>query len=467
MSLGRLTIKNVLLRHLRWMAAAALSLTATPLYAVDPASAAIVYKGIQDSLEQVNSLAETAGSEVKGAALQLEMQLKDLLAVLDDRLENRIDESFDRLDDSQKLLTRNAQQTLESTREAMDALRAKSFNSAEELLHEADMSAYNTLYSLPCRDKIPRIVYSTPKALRVGSSQVEQLTIHGNFLRLGDTEPVVKFGDRKLKIDALGDNDISVSLPIDALRDVKKPTPMSLTVEGLTKISTFNLLVGCPSFKRSVTEPVRTQLVVRPELIHTVAATLLGKVNAVVRHPEAFKFNYTENAGSCSTNVDASKKYCLQPDSNWTVGRADVTDKYTRCPSSIGAAVTAKDDRCVVVPARLKSCGRRWGDCKGTGKISYTITLEGVEHTQETLNDMILPPVTLRGPSSASTAFRFEVPQGTDPASLRYIVNVISMEGTTKVREVTLTPDLGHQAGYRAELDPSVGVLTVQVPNVD
>lgn len=438
----------------------------TQALAADPASAGVVYKALQDALEQVQEVAHTAGSEVKGIANQLEIQIKELLAVMDDRLKNRINESFDRLDESQKLLTRNAQQSVDATLEAITGFREGTTEDAKELINEANITAFDALYSLPCRDRSPRVLYSTPDDFRVGTTQPGLLTLRGNYLRIGTNKPTVKLNGATLPITSLNDREISFTLPDSAITNVSKTTVLGVSVEGLERLETYNLGLWCPSFRRAVKSPIVVQVTVRPQVVHRLDVRLYGKVVSRVLKPNAYSYTHTENAGTCSTNADASKRYCLDPASNLTVGAVTLSGKYTRCKSSIGAPQTAVGDRCVVVPARQVSCGRSWGNCRGTGKLSYTVMIDGLEQQETKLQGDVARTATLHGPAPGSTAFTFTLPPGADPGSLKFSVDVETKVGTTTVRKVALTSALGYVAGYRAELDAKAGMLTVQVPAI-
>jgi hypothetical protein len=173
-----------------------------------------VKSALEDALSSFNTSISTADSEVRStgdlnslgvgvdAPTSLTEDVQNVLSDLNSGLGGRLDSALDKLSTRQLQLVQDAQPLTKQLRAAAvaapnrtdSALEIQSVESelairrmgkeVRRTIYEADITAYNASYSLPCRDQIPRTFYVTPNQIWVGAGD-DVVKVHGNFLDLG------------------------------------------------------------------------------------------------------------------------------------------------------------------------------------------------------------------------------------------------------------------------------------------
>ncbi len=416
---------------------------------------------LKNRIEEVNEAINAVPAGMQAVMRELDVRLRALLVEMDQILGNRINETFNRLDLSQQTFLRGVQDTLETSKDALDQIRMKAFRDAQRLLVEADVTAYNTLYSLPCRDKVPRVLLSTPDVVRVSGDDM-QLELLGNFLNIGDKPPQVLLDGKSLKVTELDDTTLSFVVPgseLGAKPDSKRV--LSFEVTGLRRESATNLLVHCWRSDKEFSSPVRVSFTVLPRIQHSIEVRFTGTMQ-VKQTVENVIAEHVQLGGSCSTNSPGSYPHRAgQP--NVKLANVRISRHSEICGSSIGAPVyTPGVSTEVVVPYHLRGCGRgRLGDCKGRARASYSLSADGIVEQTENLQETTVTR-TLFNRGSAS----FDIPGSSDPArKVAWRARVTTTEGGKQPVVVELTADRQAVSGYSAAPGTNSGVVVVSVPN--
>lgn len=179
-----------------------------------------------DTLVQLQNVVETAGAEVKGVGNSLQASAQNVIKDIDSVFGSNLDLTFQNMDAMQRSLFRDAQILASQLERASITIAKVGGTEARRAISEADITAYNTSYSLPCRSQIPRFVYSLPEKLRAGSD-TRSVTIKGNFLDIGP-EPEITVESRPVKIVARNANQIRVEIPEELIEDVSTNREISI-----------------------------------------------------------------------------------------------------------------------------------------------------------------------------------------------------------------------------------------------
>ncbi|WHO38520.1 IPT/TIG domain-containing protein [Sphingobium sp. AP49] len=322
---------------------------------------------LSQALNGFKSTLETMGGEMKGVGNSLQANAQNVLADLDKAIAGNINLTFDKLDTQQQALYRDAQALTKQLAKATMEVTNNAGSQARLTIADADILAYNTTYSLPCRTQTPRIVMVTPDAIRVGRDTPE-VTVKGNFL---DQAPdgAVTIGGQPAQILARSANEMRLAIPPSVAAAVKTRGSVAISIAAQERRKKMILL-----FCNTSTVPVTLQAwtLLLPKRTFSLTGWMQPTSLKTETRKEKHEFN-SGKPGDCDANVDVSQNVCAPM--GWTVAAItnfSVTGK--NCGSNAGPA-SISGARCVNVPGRVRGCGYRgiepFRDCKGRGWVNW------------------------------------------------------------------------------------------------
>jgi hypothetical protein len=360
-----------------------LTLGATSPAHADPPTVGALRGALVDAIARLDTALSNATNNVKAAGNSVEANARGVVSDIDARLGNKLNLTFDRLDDSERKIFENAQEVVGQVNAAATGIIGKTESAARRILGDADIVAYNALYSLPCRSQVPRLVYSTPETLFEGGS-VPEITLRGNFLAFGH-EPQVLVDGKQATLLARSANQLRVRIPDGVVSDLQTAHSVSVKFEPEQQ-SKSCLLWGLVPWSR--TKPLGYNLSASVLLQPKTRVRVDGSVTPVVLTRQTLDEGHhlDRHDDNCDANFAVDQTWCL-PD-GWTFvtpGAYQLTE--TSANHNCGSGLTGDHiagDHCVFVGAQVHGCGYNWApifhtklDCRGSGWVVYDVTLHG------------------------------------------------------------------------------------------
>lgn len=415
--------------------------------AAGPLTVGLVRQTLLDSIGKLDTTLANATGNLKAAGFSLEGNARGLISDIDARLGSKLDYTFDRLDKTERRLMEDAQTLIEKLEISAQAVIGETSKAATKIIGDADILAYNTLYSLPCRSQVPRLVYATPEILHSGYT-LPEVTLRGNFLDLG-AEPVVTVDGAAARVLGRTANTLHLQLPSSVFPGNRKSHSVTIKLRP-TELRKRCLLGVLPKEnKQPLSRDLTMSVLLHPPTTAVISATL----TPIVGRLETISTPYELNVGTgndCDGNFDATRTFCL-PD-GWG-GRLVIGNPYSgphvRSANGKGGiqSTNLAGDRCIRIEARVIGNGYDnyylVKDCKGRGWLHYSGDLHGEREIQ------------VDGPASLSTA------EGVIPVRTNFILPYQGDLGPLKASEWRYSARLDL---YRGDAVP---IRTIEVSNVD
>jgi len=339
---------------------------------VGPMTVGAIQVTLKEILSDLDAALRNAAGEIKSIGAQLQANLQNVLTDFDDILGEKLEYTFDRLKETElrfiediQMVIKQAERFVKLTTEGLQEL-------AYITAAEADILAYNTLYALPCRHHIPRLVYTAPKKLQLQKHRNEYyFKLRGNFLNYGD--PKIKLEDKSIELLSLTASEISVRVPAELFKNVNS--------EKAFKIACRLYKCESKASKAKVSMMNREQslsVIVSPPVEYAVNVKIAPRAKLPTQQKMTFPFYKKDN--NCKANYSIDKQWCLP--SGWEVVDYHYDVTSANCGSQVNA-VRPSGKRCVLVEAHLQGCGSNWlGSCKGRkGWLGYKLFVKGKKYT--------------------------------------------------------------------------------------
>lgn len=330
---------------------------------------------LSETLEQFKGVIETAGAEIKGVGNSLQANAQNVIKDIDDLFEDNLNLTFEKMDETQRNLFRDAQALTTKMQIAAVTIATVGGAEARKTIHEADITAYNTTYSLPCRSQVPRFVFSEPEDIRAGEEGTS-VTIRGNFLDTGK-EPSFTVGEHELSVVSRSANEIRLSLPDEVIKAITSKTELSIKAQLNYQKKTFWYLF---CYDREVKQDKLSSASVTVLPARTIDVTGWIQPTVIDREERTIPHNVDlGRPGDCGVNIDASRQVCSADD--WKVaGFTEFAIVSADCGSNAGPPQIS-GDRCVNVPGRIRGCGydRVLGqnvNCRGRGWLHWRMKIQ-------------------------------------------------------------------------------------------
>jgi hypothetical protein len=226
-------------------------------------------------------------------------------------LGKRLQDTLDELEESERQLMEDARQLADQLNHSSANLVLMSSSEARRVIADADITAYNASFSLPCREKIPRIMYVHPEVIRTGIDDPE-IRIRGNFLDLG-SNPNVKISGVAAKLIARSRNEVVVKIP----EEVIKETVSSGAVPIELHLNRSAPWLWC-FFEREIPldTPLSIGVKLRPQTSYEITGRIGGKYIGFEKEP--FVPEYYREDQNCDANFPDDQQFCL-PTKEWTL----------------------------------------------------------------------------------------------------------------------------------------------------
>lgn len=427
-----------------------------------------VKSALESALEGFRDAASQLTHDMQSLGNSLQANAQNVIRDLDDLLEDNIELTFEELDDFELRLVEDAQNLTALVERSTLLVLEEAGNQARQTIVEADILAYNTSYSLPCRSSVPRVLSSSPETIEL-PSEATTVRLQGNFLRQGGDIRVSFDGEEARVVERL-DTAISAEIP-ESLRSSTLETTriVSVSVDGLTAINRSLRLggalwgiFGCSERETEVEVEPLAALTGMPTITYNVSGSLITThlVETVSGEaPQRF-----ENTGNnrCDDYYRVDRQWCLAGEGS--IADVQVTDRDFNCRSSF-EGVTPSGDRCVLVRATVGGCGadrgpfNTWLGCRGRGWGKYTIQLFRRSDTREVAGTN---PISVDGVPGQRT-FSFDFPAGGRGTEWQYQLQIDQMRGTTLIERLELShanPNAGVVSTRSAD-----GTLSVEIAN--
>lgn len=425
---------------------------------------ASIRQGLNETLVGIQAATVTGGSEGRALGNSLQASVQNVISDIDARFAKRLDYTFEKLDGAERQFATDARDLIFRSRAAAKALKDEIGDESRRTIGEADIAAYNTSYSLPCRTQTPRVVYWTPTRT-VAKGEEIVVSIHGNFLNFGDSAKILIDGKPTTSFTR-NDRVISVKIPKDTIQRVSDTTSVAISVTSLAKRvvepRVMSWLFGCserlePTRDSSVTVGLIPRLNYRVE--SEVWATYKEWSAPFVHQQDRFN----RRSDNCDHDENISFQACVPAEGMRAIeGRYSVNSKSG--PSSFGPA-TVSGGNCILFNGRMKGSGYNWvlgvRNCRGSAWLDANWELiaqrQVSKETARLKRDDKLP-IGLY----SHAVNHAQAPVGED-WRWRYVVRISQMSGSAVIASETLTDGrMDNGRGWVSTIRD--GVLTVSLP---
>ncbi|QUT06450.1 hypothetical protein KFK14_02985 [Sphingobium phenoxybenzoativorans] len=403
---------------------------------------AAVLGELNNMVTQLSNMVGQVGGETRTAILNLQTSASQVLNEANYALGDKLQYTFDRLDKQERRIFEDTQALTAQIKSSADLVNAGLLDSAERSLYEADILAWNTSYSLPCRDKPARLVYPTTRKMRIwadagapstegdngqgGRSRDLFLPVRGNFLAIGMPIVTVRVGgdgvSRPATVRGLNHNEFTV-IPseetVKELQAISRPTRLFITAD----------LARCTVKKgEALTAQSEVQVEVLPPLTYAIATSITPIASVPSTGEKVFSF-YEKGSDSCNDRYRADRIYSLGPPAEAIDWRVSVNNQNG---NSYIIRTVGSGPYSVLVEAMIGGKGRDCFlgicNCRGRGWLGYDLYTG-----YRTRIDTPLPTVT-HAPSVPQTSYSFDYKAANIPAeatikSCTYNSRVIVSEG--------------------------------------
>lgn len=415
-----------------------------------------------DAVERLDTALSNQAGNVQSLGESLKGDATALLSDFDARLQGKLQYTFSQLTQQEQQVFNDSQALADKIDAATQALTSKTQVGVRQSLGEADILAYNALYSLPCRSQIPRIVYANPE--RVAANDLHEAAFRGNFLSIGDPLSVTVDGV-PAGILSRSANEMRISIPEVVFKNLEHERSVSIEIPT-SQTNRTNLWVTC---WESVGKGPRLLTSVR--VVPGTRVDIRTRISAVAELPsESFDVPYgdDENNDDCNANYNATKQFSVPEDAKLT-GFSQPALSCTRCGSGVNN-VRQIGDKAIVVDAHFQACGTdcvnlgftKVCNCKGRGCLKYSGQLHAVRSGTKQL-DAQATTMTVQGLFQRSFIVAYEKPIPPDAKNIKWLYEAEVTETTgSSVRRYIVSDSSPIASGIMSRIG-SDGKLNLEV----
>ncbi len=446
---------------------------------IDPASATaaigLVMSELKELLGQVSTLVDQVGGEMRSVVLETESSISNLLNEMDVIFGDRLDVTIDKLDGLELRMAEDAQSLVAMTAQSVSRLNEGALETARIGFNESNILAYDALYNLPCRSKVPRLVYASPFSFRiwgdedkpagddVDSDELKReiyITVRGNYLNYQSPSATVRVGTSGSPIQATvissKSNEFVVSLPSETIRELQG-------IQYPTKLILESNIATCKEDSDSDTpdaKMVEADVTVLPSISYTVATTT--KPTAKLPAFGSKTFSLVRNGNNrCDDNTAVDKIWNVGPTEepvDWTLSTNN------RCKSYV-VSVQKSGRFSVKVDARVGGCGRDCFlgvcNCKGSGKLSYNLRVRYKDKVLKKLDEFTR--VKDKAQTQYSFPYPYNFPPGYSALTCEYYTRILVKEGGSE-KVIELTRADPNNGAYISRHNKNTCDVTVEIP---
>jgi hypothetical protein len=436
---------------------------------------AAVLGELNNMITQLSNLVGQVGGETRSAILGMQTSASQLLSEANQALGDKLDKTLADLDQKELRIAEDAQAIAQQMKIAVDQINAGALDTAERTLFEADILAWNTSYSLPCRDKPARLVYPAVRKMRIWREESSPaspadglpggaellIPVRGNFLALGKPGVSVRIGASSTvhpaEIRGLNQNELTVVVPAAAVKElqaIKRPSRLFIAAS----------LPVCKIKGEQTSVVAEIGVDVLPPLTYALATSVtpVGTMPSVGQ--KVFSF-YERGSDSCNDRYRADRIYSVGPPAQVTDWKVSINNQNgnSYLIRSVGSGPYS-----VLVEAMIGGNGRDCFlgicNCKGRGWLGYNLSVNYRTQVETALKSEVFTSV------KTQSSYVFDYPAVNFPAGFvkgrcNYNSRLVVHEGDTEhVLEASQTnPNVSGGPGNMVTLATRVDASSCQV----
>lgn len=418
--------------------------------------------GLDEVIDRLDRLVKTTSGEIQRIGQELLAEARNTEAELNQDFKDRLNQLTDALNELEKRTIADANALVERMQISAEALEAHALDAAKIALYEANVTAYDTLASLPCRDQVPRFVYAQPFKMRVGLD-IPEVHVRGNFLNF-DLSLEVKVKGAVATVISRNANELVVRIPDSVLASIQETQSVSVAA---SPSSCHPHLFGHDLIKP--TSPLTIAIQLSPPVTYRVHALIKPIVSLPVTHVWPFDFYDIDN--DCNADRACDQTWDIPAD--WNLDFANVRFSITtaNCGSSAGPPRLA-GPHAIYLPAHITGCGTNWiWNCKGRGWIGYHLDVPSKQYQGQPWSESNQDQVGTADQRTYTFDYRAEQPIPADNQGVRWTYN-LSLQiqvGSQQPHRVELSDVNPNGDGVESRIDSQSGKLavTITAPNVN
>lgn len=426
-----------------------------------------IRQGLNETLTGIQSATVTAGSEARALGNSLQSNIQNVIADIDARFAKRLDYTFEKMDIAERQFATDARDLIYRSRAAAKALTVAIGDESRRTIGEADIAAYNTSYSLPCRSQAPRIVYWTPTQT-VAKGEEIIVSVHGNFLNFGN-RAIVLIDGKPTPSFTRNDRIISIKIPKEIIQNVKDTSSVSIEIANIDKRTVeprmMSWLFGC-SEKLEPVKPSSITVSLVPRFHYRVESEVWATYKEWSEPFVQQAGTVNKNDDNCDHDENVSFQACF-PAEGMRAVKGEYQVHHKSGPSSFGPA-TVSGGNCVRFDGRLKGSGYNWvagfKNCRGSARLHADWQVIAQKQDSKEVSKIVADntlPIGLYSHAVNNT----QTPRG-DDWRWRYIVRISQLRGSSVISSETLSDGrMDNGRGWVSTMRD--GVLTVSLPSED
>lgn len=439
-------------------APAAPGTSAAPRSLTTALTVGFVANGLKGVIERLKETVRTASTEVQAAGHSLEQSAESVLAQIDYYLGKKLDYTFDKLSEQERRLAEDAESLIGQISSATEAIASSAADAAKRTAHEADIAAYDVANALPCKNKVPRLVYVTPETIEVDSQTASPVVkVRGNFLNYG--APDVKVGNRPANLVAASANEYTIEIPNATIAAIRDETALKVSaVCNKCSVSPTSSRIEGTGAEQSLAVKVR------PIQRYAVVVHITPTAELPVEGDWDFaRYDHTEQR--CNIAGQPGEAMWRLPNAAWTYVSHELRDRDLNCKAAVVKEEVSPGS--VHVQDQVTGCGCFLGldcdstdpRCYGRGWVRYTARIH-----YRTFTPSALPTFSASDASPRTTySFAYDRPVPSGAQNVKWLYDAtVNIHRGTQVETVTLSeanPNYGNAVQTRM-VD---GKLAVQI----
>ena len=382
---------------------------------VDP-TAGMVIDALNSAISGLEDAISKASADIKSVGNSLDANAKDVLAQLNYYLGDKLNDTFDKLSEQEKRLAEDAENLIDQTKNATLLITNNAKDAAIIAAQEADITAYDSVNSLPCKNKVPRLVYVTPSSIELNSqTESPEVKIRGNFLNYGN--PDIKVNNQPVNIISTSANEYTIEIPNAVINNITDER--SLQISAVCNKCTVSPL-------GSSIQATGTVQSLALKIIPIQSYSLLVHITPLADIPtendyEFSPYDHTEQKCDAS-DVHASMNWNL-PNPGWTY-LSHVLENLQINQKGSGIVSQTPTPNGVVVEDTVSGAGCVWPSsgcgpgtwCKGRGWVKYTAKIHYKAYTKTSL-----PGFSATEPNSQNTTYSYAYDRSNIPIDAQNI----------------------------------------------
>jgi hypothetical protein len=122
-------------------------------------------QGLRELLAALKNLEVSAAVDTRATITQMRNEVEELIKDVDERYKNNFNTAVNALDNGARKFFEGVNTIIINVNDSIEKGIDKGSSAATKALNDANIASHDVLYGLPCRNKIPRIVYSEPTSI--------------------------------------------------------------------------------------------------------------------------------------------------------------------------------------------------------------------------------------------------------------------------------------------------------------